>query len=54
MPTYDYRCDACGHKFEELQSFSAARLETGPECGAHQRRRGFGPGASIRFKGVGF
>ena len=20
MPTYDYECDACGHKFEEFQS----------------------------------
>jgi len=54
MPTYDYRCDACGHKFEELQSFSAAPLKTCPKCGADQLRRLFGTGAAILFKGGGF
>jgi len=54
MPTYDYRCDACGHKFEELQSFSAAPLKTCLKCGADQLRRLFGTGAAILFKGGGF
>jgi putative FmdB family regulatory protein len=54
MPTYDYRCDACGHKFEELQSFSAAPLKTCPKCGKDQLRRLFGTGAAILFKGGGF
>ena len=26
MPTYDYKCTACGHTFDELQSFSAPPL----------------------------
>jgi len=54
MPTYDYRCDACGHQFEELQSFSAAPLTKCPKCGQEQLRRLFGTGAAILFKGGGF
>ena len=54
MPTYDYRCDACGHAFEEMQSFSAAPLTTCPECGKEALRRLFGTGAAILFKGGGF
>jgi putative FmdB family regulatory protein len=54
MPTYDYRCDACGHTFEEMQSFSAAPLTTCPKCGQDQLRRLFGTGAAILFKGGGF
>ena len=26
MPTYEYVCDACGHSFDELQSFSDQRF----------------------------
>ena len=54
MPTYDYRCDACGHEFEEMQSFSAEPLKTCPKCGQEQLRRLFGTGAAILFKGGGF
>ena len=54
MPTYDYRCDACGHQFEEMQSFSADPLKTCPKCGQDQLRRLFGTGAAILFKGGGF
>jgi putative FmdB family regulatory protein len=54
MPTYDYRCDGCGHEFEEMQSFSADPLKTCPKCGADKLRRLFGTGAAILFKGGGF
>src|SRR5215211_6513730 len=54
MPTYDYRCDACQHQFEELQSFSADPLKTCPKCGKDQLRRLFGTGAAVLFKGSGF
>ena len=30
MPTYEYECDACKHRFEELQSFSEAPLKKCP------------------------
>jgi putative FmdB family regulatory protein len=54
MPTYDYKCDACNHQFEEVQSFKADPLTTCPKCGQERLRRLFGTGAAILFKGGGF
>ena len=54
MPTYEYVCDACDHKFDELQSFSDAALTKCPECGKKKLRRLFGTGAAVLFKGSGF
>jgi putative FmdB family regulatory protein len=54
MPTYDYRCDACDHQFEELQSFSEEPLKKCPKCGKKKLRRLFGTGAGVIFKGSGF
>jgi putative FmdB family regulatory protein len=54
MPTYDYRCDGCGHTFEEFQSFSAAVLTKCPKCAEEKLRRLIGSGAAILFKGGGF
>ena len=54
MPTYDYRCNACGHTFEELQSFSAPLLTKCPACKKNKLERLFGGGGAIIFKGSGF
>ena len=54
MPTYDYRCDACGHEFEEWQSFTAEKLTKCPACKKSKLQRLFGSGAAIVFKGSGF
>jgi putative FmdB family regulatory protein len=54
MPTYDYVCDACDHKFELFQSITAEPEKKGPECGKRKLRRLIGPGAAIVFKGSGF
>ncbi|HLW65856.1 MAG TPA: zinc ribbon domain-containing protein [Gemmataceae bacterium] len=54
MPTYEYVCDACGHNFDELQSFSDAPLTKCPACGKKKLRRLFGTGAAVLFKGSGF
>ncbi len=54
MPTYEYVCDACGHKFEEMQSFSADPLKNCPACKQDTLRRLFGTGAALLFKGGGF
>ena len=54
MPTYDYACAACGHRFEHFQSFSEALLKRCPQCGKDRLERLIGSGAGILFKGTGF
>src|SRR5437879_5680967 len=54
MPTYDYRCDACGHAFEQFQSMTSAPLKKCPKCGRKKLRRLIGTGAGLIFKGSGF
>jgi putative FmdB family regulatory protein len=54
MPTYEYECSACGHRFEELQSFAEPPLTKCPECKKNKLTRLFGGGGAIIFKGGGF
>jgi putative FmdB family regulatory protein len=54
MPTYDYVCDACDHKFELFQGIKDEVKKKCPECGKRKLRRLFGTGAAIVFKGSGF
>jgi putative FmdB family regulatory protein len=54
MPTYDYKCSACGHTFDELQSFSEPPLTKCPKCKKNKLERLFGGGGAIIFKGSGF
>jgi putative FmdB family regulatory protein len=54
MPTYDYKCSACEHTFDELQSFSDAPLTKCPKCKKNKLERLFGGGGAIIFKGGGF
>jgi len=54
MPTYDYLCDACDHRFELFQSIAAQPERKCPECGRPKLRRLIGAGAAIIFKGSGF
>ncbi|RCS54643.1 zinc ribbon domain-containing protein [Bremerella cremea] len=54
MPTYEYQCDACNHKFEEFQSISADPLTKCPECKKKKLRRLFSTGGGLLFKGSGF
>ena len=54
MPTYDYECDACRHKFELFQSMTASPVKKCPQCGKLKVRRLIGAGAGIIFKGSGF
>jgi putative FmdB family regulatory protein len=54
MPTYDYKCNACGHTFDELQSFSEPPLTKCPKCKKNKLERQFGGGGAIIFKGAGF
>ena len=54
MPTYDYECDSCGHKFEHYQGINDALLKKCPECGKLKLRRLLGMGGAVVFKGSGF
>ncbi len=54
MPTYDYHCEQCDHRFEEFQYFSEEPLKVCPKCHAEALRRLFGTGAAVLFKGSGF
>lgn len=53
MPTYDYKCGECGHKFERLQRMSDAPVDRCPECGGAVKRLISG-GAGLVFRGKGF
>jgi putative FmdB family regulatory protein len=54
MPTYDYECDACAHKFEQYQGINDPKLTKCPNCKKQKLRRLIGTGAAIMFKGSGF
>jgi putative FmdB family regulatory protein len=54
MPTYDYACDSCGHRFEQFQSITAEASRKCPKCGKMSLRRLIGAGAGVIFKGSGF
>lgn len=56
MPTYEYRCEDCGHQFEQRQRMSDDPLETCPECGGSVQRLmggGLTPVMSSSSKGGG-
>jgi putative FmdB family regulatory protein len=54
VPTYDYRCDACGHAFERFQSISEKVLRTCPACRKRKLVRLVGAGAGFILKGTGW
>ena len=54
MPTYDYRCAACGHELEVFQSITESPKRKCPACGKRKLERRIGGGAALLFKGSGF
>jgi putative FmdB family regulatory protein len=52
VPTYQYACTACGHRFDAVQSFSDSALSECPECSGKLRKL-FGS-VGVVFKGSGF
>ncbi|MFH1008706.1 MAG: FmdB family zinc ribbon protein [Candidatus Latescibacterota bacterium] len=53
MPTYEYQCQECDHRFEVLQRITADPLSECPEC-AGKVERLISSGAGFLFKGTGF
>lgn len=54
MPTYDYECSACEHRFEHFQKITDDPLAVCPKCKRKKLIRLFGTGAAVMFKGSGF
>jgi len=61
MPTYEYHCDKCDHRFELVQSIKDKSLTVCPKekCGMKKWGKGrvkrvIGAGAGLIFKGTGF
>ena len=53
MPTYEYECKSCGHRFDAFQNIKDEPLKVCPECGKELRRLIYG-GTGVIFKGGGF
>jgi putative FmdB family regulatory protein len=54
MPTYDYTCAACGHRFERFESINDDAVKQCPKCNKKKAKRMLGTGAGLIFKGAGF
>lgn len=52
MPLHEYKCDACGHRFEAIQKFSDPPVQQCPQCGGAVRKLIASP--AIQFKGSGW
>ncbi|MFT7839548.1 zinc ribbon domain-containing protein [Saccharothrix sp. BKS2] len=52
MPTYQYACTECDHRFEAVQSFSDSALTECPQCSGRLRKL-YGA-VGVVFKGSGF
>ena len=53
MPLYEYKCDACGRRFEKIQKFSDPPLDTCELCGKGPVHKLLSSPA-IQFKGSGW
>src|SRR5215207_9570144 len=53
MPLFEYVCDACGQRFENIHKFSDPAPDPCPKCGKGPVRRQMSSPA-IQFKGSGF
>jgi putative FmdB family regulatory protein len=52
MPLYEYECEACGQRFEQIQSFSDPPVEKCSTCGGPVRKLMSNP--AFQFKGSGW
>lgn len=52
MPTYEYLCEGCAHRYEKREGFDAPARQKCPSCGKRANRVLQAP--PIVFKGGGF
>jgi len=54
VPTYEYECPKCKHRFERFQPITDPPVKTCPRCKGRKVRRLISSGAGVIFKGSGF
>ena len=54
MPTYEYRCQDCGHEWEAFQSMKDEPLTDCPSCGKPAAKRQISAGTGFILKGGGW
>jgi len=55
MPTYEYHCKNCGHRFSLFQRITAEPIKNCPKCKSRSCvERLISGGAGLIFKGSGF
>ncbi len=54
MPIYEYRCNGCGHEFEQFQSIKDNPVKMCPICNENKVERLISAGTGLIFKGSGF
>jgi putative FmdB family regulatory protein len=52
MPTYEYECNACHHRFDERQGFNDEPVAVCPKCNSRSQR--VFHAVPVVFKGSGF
>ena len=53
MPTYEYKCNVCGHRFDVRQHMGVKPIETCPECNGCVKRVLGAPAGIIKGKSQG-
>lgn len=51
MPTYEYQCKGCEHRFDEMQSFNDPVLTKCPKCKKKKLQRLISGGAGFIVRG---
>jgi putative FmdB family regulatory protein len=54
MPTYEYHCTACQHRWDEFQPITAKPSRKCPNCRKAKAKRLISAGGGLLFKGSGF
>ena len=54
MPTYSYKCGACGHQFDIIQKISEDKLKQCPKCDKLQLSKIITETAGFQLKGNGW
>ena len=53
MPLYEYECQACHHRFEQIQKYSDPLVKKCPHCGRKKVKK-LPSSPAIQFKGTGW